>query len=118
MAEVVFGSPKKRCAGVGICSMNPLHETQRNSAFPCHKTIAQLTVLQHETLQIRLEKDGLCDQLAGRQFPKHKFTLKQNFKLPATICAALDIQQGTVPAGVYPVEETDNSFVLALALIW
>ncbi|GJM32812.1 MAG: hypothetical protein DHS20C18_18130 [Saprospiraceae bacterium] len=117
LAEVVFGSPKKNCAGVGICSMNPLIQEPTNYAFPCQKVIAQLMVEKQQLLLLRLSKQGLCPHLAMRQFPKNKFILKTNFKLPASICARLNIQKDLIPAGTYSVEENEESYCICMALV-
>mgnify|MGYP005666333775 CR=1 FL=1 len=116
LAEVVFGSPKKRCAGVGICTMNPLNQAPGNNKFPCQKVIAQLMLTDEKTLALRLVKDDLCAQIANRQFPQHKFILKQTFKLPDTLCEELDIQSSSISAGNHLVEETEGSYIIHLSL--
>ena len=116
LAEVVFGSPKKRCAGVGICSMNPLSTEPANSAFPCQKVLAQLSVQKPQRFILRLVKQGLCPNLAERQFPQNQFKLPRSFRIPDSICKRLKIQNASIPAGTYQVEESEEGYSIYMNL--
>ena len=113
-AEVIFGSPKKNCAGIGICKVSPVDNVTQ--AMPCRSVRTEIASVKRNTLRFWVPMDGLCANLIDRQFRLGRFKMEEAFELPNWLVSQLQLSAGKIKAGSYPVTFKDSSIEILLRL--
>lgn len=114
IAEVIFGSPKKNCAGIGICKVSPVDNT--TTVMPCRSVRTEIAGVRNNSLRLRVPMDGLCANLIDRQFRLGKFKMEEAFELPGWLVAQLQLPASQIKAGSYPVKFDDRYIDIQLRL--
>lgn len=114
VAEVIFGSPKKNCAGIGICKVSPVDNI--STTLPCRSVSTEIASIKSNAIRLRLRMDGLCANLIDRQFKHGRFKMEEAFELPLWLVDKLKLSAGHIKAGSYPVIFDEEHIVIQLRL--
>lgn len=113
-AEVIFGSPKKNCAGIGICKVSPVDNA--TTAMPCRSVRTEIAGIRNNSLRMRVPMDGLCANLIDRQFRLGRFKMEEAFELPTWLVEQLQLPVAHIKAGSYPVSFSNGFIDIRLRL--
>jgi len=83
-AEVVFGSPKHRCAGHGICMVNVYPQGGHIKAHKrnkCASLVGQVALVNEELLLCKIRQEQIRPCLRKRYFSKESFMLDESFSV-------------------------------------
>ncbi len=114
VAEVIFGSPKKNCAGIGICKVSPVDNM--STTLPCRSVSTEIASIKSNAVRLRLRMDGLCSNLIDRQFKHGRFKMEEAFELPLWLVDKLKLSASHIKAGSYPVIFDEAHIVIQLRL--
>lgn len=114
IAEVIFGSPKKNCAGIGICKVSPVDNA--TTVMPCRSVRTEIAGVRNNSLRLRVPMDGLCANLIDRQFRLGRFKMEEAFELPEWLVAQLQLPASRIKAGSYPVNFSERHIDIQLRL--
>lgn len=114
VAEVIFGSPKKNCAGIGICKVSPVDNI--STTLPCRSVSTEIASIKSNAIRLRLRMDGLCSNLIDRQFKHGRFKMEEAFELPLWLVDELQLAARQIKAGQYPVSFEEEHIVIQLRL--
>lgn len=113
-AEVIFGSPKKNCAGIGICKVSPVDNV--TTVMPCRSVRTEVASIKRNSLRLRVPMDGLCANVLDRQFRLGRFKMEETFELPRWLVAQLQLAATHIKAGSYPVTFSERHVEIVLRL--
>ncbi|HMQ62444.1 MAG TPA: hypothetical protein PKE06_17330 [Flavilitoribacter sp.] len=114
-ADVVFGSPSKKCAGTGICKVSTRSEALIDPELPCcNKSAAEIGICRQDRLVFRIEKQGLCAKLVNSQFAFGRFKMDESVFLPLFVSAAFNLPPIQLTAGVFPVQFLEDHIEIEL----
>lgn len=104
-ADVVFGSPAKRCVGIGICKVNPYDATLSvDHALPCcQKVMTQIRLIGADQLEFCFSRQKICKKLIARQFAFSRFRIEDETIMPEWLNEELGIPAVRLVKGAYPV---------------
>lgn len=103
-ADVVFGSPAKRCVGIGICKVNPHNALPADLALPCcQKVITQIRRSTPDQLEFNFSRRKICKKLISRQFAFSRFRIEDETVMPGWLSEAFDLEEVRLMRGSYPV---------------
>lgn len=82
VADVLFGSPNKNCAGAGICKViAPVaQETSPNGRWGCNRAIALVKIDTSDTLVFQFVKHSMCRKAISKYFGTGIFLLEDPFE--------------------------------------
>lgn len=108
-ADVVFGSPSKRCIGIGICKVNPHNSLQPDLRVPCcQKVDSEIQQIAPDLLEFRFSRAGICKKLIARQFAFSRFRIDDCLQLPDWLTAAFQLAPVQLVKGAYLVRFTPD----------
>lgn len=103
-ADVVFGSPAKRCNGIGICKVNPYDSYVSDMALPCcQKVSAQIVALTADQWEFRFSRRRICKKLISTQFAFSRFRIDDELLLPEWLSDHFGLPEVRLQRGAYPV---------------
>lgn len=104
-ADVVFGSPTKRCVGIGICQVNPYRSMPENRSIPCCQRVStHLSLVQPDRIRFRFSRKKICKKMVSRQFAFSRFRITDPLALPDWLTETLALNtNATLAPGIYPV---------------
>lgn len=113
-AEVIFGSPRNKCSGVGICKVITISRTARFQIVrhSCKKTLAFITVTEQKRVKFSFLKLSMCERALATYFSDRIFIMTEKFSLPKEIVSQLGLAFRKLPSGLYPVMETGQFLVV------
>ncbi len=114
VAEVIFGSPKKNCAGIGICKVSPVDNI--STTLPCRSVSTEIASIKSNAIRLRLRMNDLCSNLIDRQFKHGRFKMEEAFELPVWLVNKLKLSAGHIKAGSYPVTFDEEHIIIQLRL--
>ena len=102
VADVLFGSPNKRCAGAGICKViAPVaQEMSPDGRWGCNRAVALVRLDSSDTLVFQFVKHSMCRKAISKYFGngiflvEDLFEFRQNYWLEGS---------RTICPGTYPV---------------
>lgn len=104
-ADVVFGSPSKKCAGTGICKVTTRSAALFDPELPCcNKAAADILYVKQDRLLFRIAKQGLCAKVINGQFAYGQFKIEEPLLLPGFILEAFDLPPAQLVSGTFPVQ--------------
>lgn len=106
-AEVVFGSPKHRCQGVGICKVMPLFSTQET-----RRPIAYISIIQNEKVKFEFLKDSLNQDILETHLKDMLFIVVDEFHFSNIMLKKIKKETLSIAPGMYPVRETDRFYTI------
>ena len=106
--EVTFGRRAPCIAGSGICSMNAISEHSQGEGDATGKLY--LTKSGHVVLEI--DKASISVSKSEEQFVDQKFTISEDFKIPATLLELIKspTAQKSLEAGIYDIVEQEDFY--------
>lgn len=107
-ADVVFGSPKRNCAGNGICRMLAVTSLRPLTATPCPYFRTTLRAIAADRLLLELSADQLPQSQFERLFGDQLFRVEATFRLPLSITRPLFGHRVAIPAGYHPYTVRDG----------
>lgn len=109
-ADVVFGSPTKRCVGIGICQVNPYQAAPQNRNIPCCQRVeTTICPVQSDRLQFSFSRKKICKKMIAQQFAFSRFRITDPLQLPDWLMGSLDLGDARLAPGVYPVVFEEDS---------
>lgn len=103
-ADVVFGSPTKKCVGIGICQVNPYGSIPKNRSIPCCQQVeTQIQAVQLDWLQFSFSRKEICKKMIAQQFAYSRFRITDSLLLPNWMMESLELGEARMVPGVYPV---------------
>lgn len=115
-ADVVFGSPKRNCAGSGICRM--LARTgARRAPFSCPSQATLLRALRPDWLLLECSVEGISPEQWDLLFGGSRFRVETTFRLPLTITRPLFGHRVEIPAGNYPFTLRGKRLFIHLSVV-
>lgn len=108
--EVIFGSPSKKCAGLGICEMIAATLTNCIIRRPCPSTSA-LLFLQDSYLYLLTPTNSLLPQLSDRQFSRNYFYMEEDYYLPRAAAAYFNLPQVGIKRGRYTLTKNSKYYL-------
>jgi hypothetical protein len=118
-ADVVFGSPTKRCVGIGICQVNPYRSGKAvNEHIPCCQ---QVETLIHRSgtsdrLHFHFSRKKICKKMIAQQFAYSRFRIPDPLMLPDWLTEALELSAEQLLPGVYPVVFGEESIEVSIRI--
>jgi hypothetical protein len=117
-ADVVFGSPAKRCAGIGICQVNPNDAGTLDLKLPCcQKVETEINQIAKDQLEFRFSRSKICKKLIARQFAFSRFRLNDPLMLPDWLTDQLKIAPSCLTKGAYPVVFGTNFISVRIRMV-
>lgn len=111
-AEIIFGSPKKNCAGAGICKVvSPTsHQPGTLSCLNCGRAVALVHFVEPQTAVFRFVRKSMSREVVRKHFKNDVFLVESSFRF------SQDYWQGTgqraILPGAYLVERSDDFFTI------
>jgi hypothetical protein len=100
-SEVIFGSPKNRCKGTGICKVLTLSAGKQPT-----RTLTYVTLEGNGKLRFDFVKESMTDELMNFHFHNHRFMVTDTFEFSKPILKALEVEKLSIPPGFYDVSES------------
>ncbi|MEM1325157.1 MAG: hypothetical protein AAGI23_04340 [Bacteroidota bacterium] len=100
-SEVIFGSPRNRCKGTGICKVLTLSAGQQPT-----RTLTYVTLEKNGKLRFDFVKDSMSADLIDFHFHNHLFMVTDDFYFPKPMLKALGVEELSIQPGFYQVAES------------
>ena len=113
--EVVFGSPRRDCRGMGICKME--HQRREEGALrDCPRGAVHLQLDSSGRLLLHFDRTSMSRAVYARYFAAGTFTLDTSFDLPGPVVLNLGLPMGQyeIEAGAYPVLEIQDQALVSV----
>lgn len=114
LAQVVFGTPNRNCAGSGICKVFTIQGAKRLN-ISCEMVEARISLLETE-LQLSFPETACSSQLIQRVFSNEHFKMEEDFVMPSWLIGKFKPQPAFVPQGNYPIQFRNGFIWLKLPL--
>lgn len=113
--DVVFGSPSKHCAGLGICMIFH-HDPMLKHKIKCPGFIAFLSSTPDRRLRFRFPKAGNADEQLAARFVNNYFLVEERFYIPRALAQAWRLPSVWAAPGLYPVLETTQEWLVQIRM--
>lgn len=100
-ADVVFGSPRRNCAGSGICRIIAWSDLAHQTA-KCPQYRARLYKIQAQELLLEIPLAAMPRWQFDQLFSGPNFVVEATFRLPLPITRTLFGHRTEIAAGEYP----------------
>ncbi|MEM9887057.1 MAG: hypothetical protein AAF849_14275 [Bacteroidota bacterium] len=101
--EVIFGSPKNRCRGVGICKVMTLSAIQETN-----RPIAYLSVNKGGRVKFDFLKETITEAMLKMHFKDDLFVVVDEFQFTDILLKRLDRKALRIANGIYEVKQTER----------
>lgn len=107
VADVLFGSPNKNCAGAGICKVTApvAQEMSGDGRRGCNRAIALVRTDTSDSLVFQFVKHSMCRKAISRYFGKGIFLVEDPFEFRQNYWSE---GSRTIRPGLYPVMESKD----------
>lgn len=112
-AEVVFGTPSKKCLGTGICKVLPVRTIR---SCECKTTRVKIFKQEEQSLVFQFRRSKIC-ATKERHFKDGQFTLEESVEIPLFVKAQLEMEALFILSGSYPITENDLYVTVVLSVI-
>lgn len=114
-AEIIFGSPKRNCAGSGICKVNsptalgsvPL------SCLNCKRATALISLDAPEIIVFQFVRSSMASEVLQKYFGNDVFLLEAPFQFRQSHWP--EAEGRMIRAGAYPVERNETFLTVRFA---
>lgn len=115
-ANIVLGSPKKNCAGIGICR---IEKAQSQPSFNTRKTkcgqAKALLVMKQQKLTIYFVKHTLPLCTKQKHFASRQFRIEERVRIPKDMAAELKLpSHAYIETGNYDMIDLGQHFCIAV----
>jgi len=113
-AGVIFGNPKQKCNGSGICRVSTglSSEDVRSNFRSCRRGLGLVRTVAPNQLELKLFKYSLCSRVVRQNFNKKNFWAPEPFSLSIKIAEAEVDVNISIPSGLYPILEEKYTYTL------
>lgn len=112
-AVVVLGSPRRECAGSGICMITTARAIKDN--WHCPYLLCEISMPNSNALHLCCWKRSANVTNIGRYFLRGSFEIPDAYVLPLSLVNYMGLERGTyIVVGVYPVVETDETWEFSI----
>lgn len=121
-SEVILGSPKKNCQGIGICRINRAGTRYKEAQSvqtkqTCQAAKALLVAQSTDTLYIYFIKHSIKAGPGSAQFNRRVFRITEPVSLPDDISVELGFQKRSIiTRGAYPIVDLGTHLCLAVKI--
>ncbi|MCB9297820.1 MAG: hypothetical protein H6559_32520 [Lewinellaceae bacterium] len=120
VADVLFGSPNKNCAGAGICKViAPVaQETSPNGRWECNRAIALVKIDTSDTLVFQFVKHSMCRKAISKYFGTGIFLVEDPFEFRQNFWSE---GSRTIRPGAYPIAPGEDYLTVSFKtqnMIW
>lgn len=120
-SEVVLGSPKKNCQGIGICRIDRAGARKKEHRSvdqqPCQVAKALLVAHSMDTLYLYFIKHSIKASPCKDQFNRRVFRIADPVSLPDDISAELGFpKHAVITRGVYPIMDLSTHLCIAVKI--
>lgn len=120
VADVLFGSPNKNCAGAGICKViAPVaQETSPNGRWECNRAIALVKIDTSDTLVFQFVKHSMCRKAISKYFGTGIFLVEDPFEFRQNFWSE---GSRTIRPGAYPIVPGEDYLTVSFKtqnMIW
>lgn len=111
-AEIIFGSPKKNCAGAGICKVNAptAHNPDAFTCLNCKRATALISLGPAPEAVFRFVKSSMSKAVRETYFSDGFFLVEAPFQFGKGLWKGPGLC--VVQPGAYPVEKTEDYLVV------
>lgn len=112
-AVVVLGSPRRECAGSGICMITTARAVKDN--WLCPYLLCEISMPISNALRFRCWKQSANTPTIYRYFSRGYFEISDAYMLPLRVLTYMGLVRDTyIVPGVYPVIETDETWEFSI----
>lgn len=113
VADVLFGSPNKNCAGAGICRVTApvAQEMGTEGRWGCHRSVALVRILSPTVIAFHFVIQSMCRKAVRQYFTADHFLVESPFEFQPDYWA-----QGScvrIKPGLYPVVRSGDYLTVA-----
>jgi hypothetical protein len=112
-AEIVLGSPKSKCSGVGICR---LLASGSGKTFPCPVHSVEVIGCAGNQMKIIFDKAQLGPSVLEKHFEGGYFCMEDDYIIPRDMAKILNMQKRWIRPGIYPVRQSSGYLMVVLTL--
>lgn len=112
-ADVVLGSPKSKCSGVGICRISA---SGSGNAYMCPVYSVELTGRGGNQMKIIFDKAQLGPAILEKHFKGGCFCVEEDYIIPRDMAEMLKMKKRWIRPGVYPVQQTAAHIMVIFTL--
>lgn len=107
VADVLFGSPNKKCAGAGICKViAPVaQEMSPDGRWGCNRAVALVRIDASDTLVFQFVKHSMCRKAISKYFGTGIFLVEDPFEFRQSFWSE---GARTILPGAYPVMQSED----------
>ncbi len=113
LAEVIFGSPGRACAGSGVCRLIPFHKLSSWKS-PCPRFDANIQLFDNERLDIILDLKLINRESLLKWFSNTYFLVEEDFFFPLWLQHKLGQTNIYIPAGKYSFLFKNDQLIINL----
>ncbi|MCB0552190.1 MAG: hypothetical protein KDD02_01465 [Phaeodactylibacter sp.] len=113
VADVLFGSPNKNCAGAGICRVTApvAQELSAEGRWGCHRAIALVRAVSPTAIVFHFVLQSMCRKAIKAYFTGDTFLVEDPFEFQPDYWSKG--QPITIQPGVYPVVRSKDYLTVA-----
>jgi len=111
--EVIFGTPKRNCDGVGICRLIAVEFVRVR--WKCPSARAWLFTGPTGTVCLRFDCQRLPQEYLERYFKDQIFRVEEDFPISKAMISTLKISPFTIVSGKYSVKVSEHFLEVAFS---
>lgn len=104
--EVIFGTPKRNCDGVGICRL--LAAEFVRVRWKCPSARAYLYPISGGGVCLRFDRQRLPQEYQDRYFRDQIFRVEEDFHIPQSLISVINMTSFTIVSGEYSVKVSER----------
>lgn len=112
-ADVVLGSPKSKCSGVGICRISA---SGSGKTYLCPVYSVELIGCGGNQMKLIFEKAHLEPSIMEKHFKGGYFCVEEDYIIPRDLVERLKMKKRWIRPGVYPVQQTAAHIMVIFTL--
>lgn len=112
-ADVVLGSPKSKCSGVGICRISA---SGSGKAYSCPVYSVEVIGCGGNQMKIIFEKAQLEPSILEKHFHGGYFCVEDDYIIPRDMAEMLKMKKRWIRPGGYPVQQSAGQIMVIFTL--
>jgi hypothetical protein len=111
--DVVLGSPKSKCSGVGICRISA---SGSGKAYSCPVYSVEVIGCGGNQMKIIFEKEQLGPSILEKHFQGGFFCVEEDYIIARDMAEMLNMKKRWIRPGVYPVQQSAGHIMVIFTL--
>lgn len=112
-ADVVLGSPKSKCSGVGICRISA---SGSEKTYSCPVYSVDIIGCGGNQMKMIFDKAQLGASILEKHFKGGYFCMEEDYIIPRDLAEMLNMKKRWIRPGVYPVQQTAAHIMVIFTL--